>query len=230
MSEQRDLSGATDTPQPPPAPSPEVMRVEYGGFTLDEATAADDPFEQFRRWFDDAVRGGGLEANAMVLATVDSEGRPRQRTVLLKGVDEAGFTFFTNYSSAKAQQIAATGQVSLLFGWHHQHRQVIVSGTAEQISAEENRRYFSRRPRGSQLAAWASRQSRELTGRSELDEAFADAARRFPDEVPVPDGWGGFRVTPVTIEFWQGRTNRLHDRLMYRVDGDGRWQVARLAP
>lgn len=206
------------------------MRIDYDGLTLEEAGADVDPLVQFHHWFDDAVRGGGLEPNAMVLATVDAAGRPRQRTVLLKGVDDIGFTFFTNYSSAKADQIAATGYVSLLFGWHRQHRQVIVSGVAERIGVDENRRYFGRRPRGSQLAAWASRQSRVLSDRTELDAAFASAAERFPDEVPMPEGWGGFRVVPDEVEFWQGRANRLHDRLVYRRGGGGGWSVARLAP
>ena len=166
----------------------------------------------------------------MVLATLDASGRPHQRTVLLKGVDEGGFTFFTNYSSAKADQIAATGGVSLLFGWHRQHRQVIVSGVAKRIPVEDSRHYFARRPRGSQLAAWASRQSRVLDGRDELDAAFAHAGERFTGEVPMPDGWGGFRVVPDAVEFWQGRANRLHDRLVYRREERGGWRVVRLAP
>lgn len=205
------------------------MRIDYNGLTLEEAEAALDPLDQFHQWFDEAVRGGGLEPNAMVLATVDATGRPRQRTVLLKAVDDAGFTFFTNYSSAKADQIATSRHVNLLFGWYRQHRQVIVSGPATRIPREASERYFAQRPRGSQLAAWASRQSGVLRDRNELETAYAEASLRFPDGVPLPDDWGGFLVIPEEIEFWQGRANRLHDRLRYRSTAGG-WEVLRLSP
>jgi pyridoxamine 5'-phosphate oxidase len=189
-----------------------------------------DPIGQFGRWFDDAVRGGDREPNAMVLATVDAGGRPRQRTVLLKGFDETGFRFFTNHTSAKGEQIAAEPRVSLLFGWYLQHRQVIVSGRAVKLDPEVSAGYFGSRPRGSQLAAWASPQSRRVADREELESAFARAGERFPDEVPPPPHWGGYRVEPEEIEFWQGRANRLHDRLRFRRDDSDAWVVVRLAP
>ncbi|MGH8876798.1 MAG: pyridoxamine 5'-phosphate oxidase [Stackebrandtia sp.] len=187
-----------------------------------------DPVEWFGRWFDEAA-AAETEPNAMVLATVDEAGCPRQRTVLLKGFDAEGFTFFTNYTSDKAVQIAADSNVNLLFGWYRLHRQVIVSGRARQVSRRESSDYFATRPRGSQLAAWASPQSRPIPDRASLESGFAEAERRFPAEVPVPPHWGGYLVEPSRIEFWQGRVNRLHDRVRYHRESSG-WVPERLAP
>ncbi|HZE42111.1 MAG TPA: pyridoxamine 5'-phosphate oxidase [Stackebrandtia sp.] len=206
------------------------LRRDYSSPSLDEADAAADPITQFRGWFDAARDSEATEANAMVLATVDAQGRPQQRTVLLKAVDERGFTFFTNYESDKGRQIAGNPEVSLLFGWYIAHRQVRVCGAAARVPRAETEDYFATRPRGSQLAAWASAQSRRLGSRAELDAEVEAMGRRFGDEVPAPPHWGGYRVEPRTVEFWQGRRDRLHDRLRYQRDENDGWVVERLAP
>lgn len=205
------------------------LRHEYAAGGLAESDLAGDPITMFRGWFD-AVRAANLhEPNAMVVATVSADGRPSSRMVLLKGVDEDGFRFFTNTRSRKGQELAANPACSLLFPWHLLERQVRVDGTAEPLSREDVAAYFSSRPRGSQVGAWASHQSSVVGDRAELDAAYAEADARFPDEVPVPEEWGGYLVRPEAVEFWQGRKGRLHDRLVYRRTSSG-WATERLAP
>lgn len=205
------------------------VRREYRGQPLVESAAAHDPYEQFRRWFAD-VQATEAEPTAMALATATAEGRPSVRNVLLKGVDGRGFVFFTNYGSRKAREIAATGRASLLFTWRTWERQVRVDGGVEQVSAEESDAYFASRPVESRWGAYASRQSAVVADRAVLDEGFAAARDRYGDEVPRPEWWGGYRVLPDEFEFWQGRPNRLHDRLRYRRQADGGWTRDRLAP
>jgi pyridoxamine 5'-phosphate oxidase len=222
-----------------------AMRRTYRRVGIAEADLEPDPFSQFTGWLAAAVAAELPEPNAMVLATADEHGRPSLRTVLLKGYDATGFVFYTNYSSRKARDLAVNPEASLLFPWHALDRQVIVYGSASRISAEQSAAYFRTRPRDSQLGAWASRQSSVIASRTELDRRFAMLAAHWPDgvEVPVPDFWGGFRVRPEVIEFWQGRESRLHDRLRYQrisrpvgPDGSGTgtgtdgWIVERLAP
>ncbi|WP_153452704.1 pyridoxamine 5'-phosphate oxidase [Streptomyces smaragdinus] len=207
------------------------MREQYRSEGLLEAELTADPLEQFDRWFKEAAYGGIYEPNAMVVSTADAEGRPSSRTVLLKQYDHRGFTFFTNYGSRKGRELAENPNISLLFPWYPLARQVIVCGTAERVPRHESVAYFRVRPHGSQLGAWASRQSAPIASRAELDRSYAELADRYPEgeQVPAPPEWGGFRVVPQTVEFWQGRENRLHDRLRY-VRGGGGWTVERLCP
>jgi pyridoxamine 5'-phosphate oxidase len=189
-----------------------------------------DPLAQFDRWFADARAAGVEQPEAMTLATCDADGRPHCRYVLLRGRDERGFAFFTGYRSAKAREITANPHVSLTFGWLELHRSVRITGTAEHLPAAESDAYFLSRPRGSRVGAWASPQSSVLADRAELEHRVAEAEARFASgEVPRPDDWGGFLVRPDSLEFWQGRPSRLHDRLRYRRE-DGAWVVERLAP
>jgi pyridoxamine 5'-phosphate oxidase len=218
------------SPHATPSPDLTGMRRDYQGPSFDETTIADNPVAQFRLWFDDMLRVGATEPNAMSLATVDEDGVPWQRNVLLKEFGDEGFVFFTNYESAKARHIAGNPRVSLLFSWLRLHRQVSVSGTAARVPRAQTESYFTQRPRGSQLAAWASPQSRVLNDRGELTDRYAAAAARFDTVVPPPQAWGGFLVVPQVVEFWQGRANRLHDRLRFRRDPHGAWVVERLAP
>jgi len=199
--------------------------------SLDEATIAGDPLVQFGRWMADVVAVPLPEPTAMVLATVSASGRPRARTVLLKAYDADGFTFYTNRTSRKGTDLAEVPRACLLFPWHAIHRQVIIEGSVSALSVAQSEPYFRSRPRGSQLGAWASRQSSVIGSRAELDERYAELARRWPEgtDAPMPEFWGGYRVTPEVFEFWQGRANRLHDRLRYRRDGRG-WVIERLAP
>jgi pyridoxamine 5'-phosphate oxidase len=206
-----------------------ALRAEYRRSGLAEADVAADPIAQFAGWLVEAVEVGLPEPNAVVVATVGADARPSGRHVLLREYDERGFVFYTNLTSRKATEIRANAGVCLVFPWFPMQRQVIVIGTAGEISRAEAAAYFATRPRGAQLGAWASTQSAVIPGREWLDERVADAAARFPDDVPLPDFWGGFRVTPETVEFWQGREDRLHDRLRYRRDGE-RWLVERLSP
>ncbi len=208
------------------------LRREYGERGLVEEELSASPMDQFQRWFDDAQRAGIEEANAMVLATADPDGRPSARVVLLKGLDESGFRFYTNYKSTKARELEANPRASLVFFWSGLERQVRVEGRVERTSAEVSDRYFATRPRESQLGAWASPQSRAVAGRGALDALLEETLARFPegDEVPRPPHWGGYRLRPERIEFWQGRAARLHDRLVYRRDEGGSWRVERLAP
>ncbi|NUR06894.1 MAG: pyridoxamine 5'-phosphate oxidase [Nocardioidaceae bacterium] len=208
------------------------MRREYGAAGLDLPDLADDPIAMFRRWLDDA--SGLHEPNAMVVSSVGADGRPSARMVLLKAVDERGFVFYTNYASRKAAELDAHPQVALLFPWHDLQRQVRVEGVAARVSHDESAAYFATRPRASQLGAWASPQSQPVTSREALDAAYRAVQERFggpdaDDEVPLPPYWGGYRVAPDTVEFWQGRVGRMHDRLVYRRTGVG-WGVERLAP
>jgi len=223
-------------PAPDTAPDPAAMREHYKAEGLAETDLADHPMEQFARWFAQTVqaaaRGAVYEPNAMVVSTADAEGRPSSRTVLLKQYDEQGFVFYTNYGSCKARDLAANPYVSLLFPWHPVARQVIVTGTARRTGRDETAAYFRTRPHGSQLGAWASAQSSVIYSRAELDASYAELSARYPEreQVPVPPHWGGFRVAPRTVEFWQGRENRLHDRLRYVAEPDGGWKVERLSP
>ena len=207
-----------------------ALRQEYRLAGLDEADVADDPLAQFSAWLDAALAAGIPEPNAMVLSTADAQGRPSSRTVLLKGLDADGFVFFTNTRSRKGGELAANGAAALTFPWISVARQVNVLGTAAPVSQEESDAYFATRPRGSQLAAWASQQSEVLDSRATLDRAMAEATERFTGaDVPRPPHWGGYRVTPSEVEFWQGRLDRLHDRLRYRRDAEG-WLIERLWP
>ncbi|MEU3930729.1 pyridoxamine 5'-phosphate oxidase [Streptomyces sp. NPDC029044] len=209
------------------------MRKQYRAEGLSETELAATPVEQFARWFKQAATDGGLfEPNAMIVSTADAEGRSSARTVLLKHFDEQGFVFYTNYDSRKARDLAENPFVSLLFPWHPMARQVIVSGIARRTGRDETAAYFRTRPHGSQLGAWASAQSSVVSTRADIDGAYAELAARYPEgeQVPVPPHWGGFRVAPQSVEFWQGRENRLHDRLRYVEQPDGSWRVERLSP
>jgi pyridoxamine 5'-phosphate oxidase len=199
--------------------------------SLTRSMLAQDPIDQFAGWMADAAALPVPEPTAMVLATVSASGRPRARTVLLKHYDSGGFVFYTNRTSRKASDIAEVPRASLLFPWYPMHRQVIVEGSVSALSTADSEPYFRSRPRGSQLGAWASRQSSVIGSRAELDSRYAELERRWPSgtDVPMPDFWGGYRVIPDVVEFWQGRLNRMHDRFRYRrVDGE--WAVERLAP
>ncbi|MEU5437809.1 pyridoxamine 5'-phosphate oxidase [Streptomyces sp. NPDC020719] len=210
---------------------PAAMRRQYRTTLLDEADLAATPMAQFAHWFKEAVTAGLHEPNAMVVATATPDGRPSTRTVLLKAYDERGFVFYTNYASRKARELAANPHISLLFPWHQIARQIIVTGTAAPVPREETEAYFRTRPHGSQLGAWASAQSTVITSRDELTLQYEELSSRYPEgtEVPVPAHWGGYRVTPETVELWQGHENRLHDRLRYVTEA-GAWRVERLSP
>lgn len=211
-----------------------ALREEYARGGLSESDATEDPLDLFADWMAQAREGGVHEPNAMVVATVSADGQPSSRMVLLKGWSEDGFVFFTNQASRKGDELAANPRCALLFPWHPLERQVRIEGEARPVSAEDVASYFASRPRGSQIGAWASPQSQEVAGRAELDERYAAAQARFGDdrEVPVPPHWGGYAVRPASIEFWQGRPGRMHDRLLYRREPDagGGWQIVRLAP
>jgi len=214
-----------------PAARLSAMRREYERPGLTEADLAPDWPTQFGRWLAAAADAGLVEPNAMVVATADARGRPSARTVLLKGVDERGFVFFTNYGSRKAGEAAANPYASLVFFWQPLGRQVVVCGSVERVDRGETEAYFATRPREAQLGAWASPQSQVVASREALDAALAEARRRFGEaEIPAPPHWGGLRVVPESVEFWQGREGRLHDRLRYRRTDGGAWVVERLGP
>lgn len=206
------------------------LRKEYTQASLDLDSVADSPFDQFRKWFEEATTGELLEPNAMVLGTANKNGLVTQRTVLLKAFDEKGFVFYTNYTSRKAQQINENNQVSILFPWLDLERQVSITGTAEKISTAESMKYFFSRPFGSQLGAWVSHQSQVITSRSILESKLNEMKEKFnKGKVPLPDFWGGYRIVPASIEFWQGRPSRLHDRILYTRLAT-HWNKERLSP
>ena len=207
------------------------MRRNYAARALDLADLDANPFAQFDHWMREAIETQVIEPNAMTLATADAAGRPAVRTVLLKGFDQRGFVFYSNYESAKARDLAANPKVALLFPWLALERQVSAMGVAQKITAVESLKYFLSRPRESQIGAWASRQSEVIATRALLESRFAEMKARFANgEIPLPDQWGGYRVTPQSFEFWQGRPNRLHDRFKYTLQSDGSWTIARLMP
>jgi pyridoxamine 5'-phosphate oxidase len=230
------------------------LRREYNLTGLRRADLEPDPIDQFRKWFDQATgaRAGGrirkffvrlykavfligeavpLDLTAMTLATVDSEGRPSARVVILKGVDRRGFVFYTNYESRKGLELARNPNASLVFYWCDMERQVCIAGTVSKLNPEESDAYFKSRPRGSRIAAWASKQSSPVPDRAALDQAWKRFEERFPgNDVPRPDYWGGYVLSPVRVEFWQGRPNRLHDRFCYTKNPDDTWRIERLSP
>ncbi len=207
------------------------LRQEYADRPLDVDHVDESPFRQFERWYREASDAQLLEPNAMTLATVDAEGRPSQRTVLLKYFDNDGFVFFTNYGSRKASQIDGNPHVSVLFPWIPLQRQVEINGSASRISTAESLKYFAKRPRGSQLGAWVSQQSQVITSRSLLEAKMDELKRKFSSgQIPVPSFWGGYRISPTRFEFWQGRPNRLHDRICYSQSETGVWDRLRLSP
>jgi pyridoxamine 5'-phosphate oxidase len=209
-----------------------AMRVSYEQGALAESELAPTWYEQLQAWLDDATRAGVAEPNAMVLATANADGLPSSRTVLAKGLDERGLVFFTNYTSEKSHDLMSTRYAAATFPWYDLHRQATVRGIVEKVSSEETARYWASRPRGSQLGAWASPQSVVVRGRGTLDAALANVQRRFADAdvVPVPPHWGGWRIRPEVAEFWQGRQDRMHDRLRYRRFDDDDWTIERLGP
>ncbi|MDY7093573.1 MAG: pyridoxamine 5'-phosphate oxidase [Acidobacteriota bacterium] len=223
-------SDPTHRPEAPQDLEIHDLRSEY---TRDDLRAKDlhpDPVEQFKLWFQQALDRQVPEPTAMTLATADTEGQPSLRTVLLKEVEGEDFVFYTNYESRKGRELAANPKAALLFFWPQLERQVRIEGIVQRDSQEAAEAYFKSRPRGSRLGAWASPQSRPLKNRRELEEAFAAVEERFADgEVPLPSHWGGYRLTPTALEFWQGRPSRLHDRFLYSRDADG-WSLRRLAP
>jgi pyridoxamine 5'-phosphate oxidase len=206
------------------------MRVDYRRGTLDEATAGSDPFALFAAWFDDSVSEGIAEPNAMTLATCDPNGRPSARIVLLKGHGPEGFTFFSNYESRKATELEASGFAALVFFWQPLERQVRIEGAVRRVPAAESDVYFEQRPLGARLGAWASQQSRAVPDRETLEARLAEVTARYGPNPPRPPHWGGFRVVPSAFEFWQGRPDRLHDRLVFVGSADSGWTRSRLSP
>jgi pyridoxamine 5'-phosphate oxidase len=207
-----------------------TRRMTYAREVLDEASVAADPFGQFGHWFGEALAAPGIiEPNAMSVATVGRDGKPSSRVVLLRGWDARGFVFYTNYESRKGKEAAANPFAALLFWWGALERQIRIEGTMERIAPAESDAYFASRPRGHRLSAWASQQSEPVAGKALLELAMAEAEERFPDDVPRPPHWGGIRVVPERFEFWQGRPNRVHDRIAYERAADG-WRPVRLSP
>jgi len=217
----------------PSTPSDDALsrHTDYGQLALEEGSLLPDPIEQVRVWLAEADSEGIYEPNAMVLATIGADGKPSSRTVLLRGISDHGFAFYTDYTSRKGQALAAHPNVSLVFPWYRLHRQVLVTGVVEKVSAGDSDEYFASRPRGSQIGAWASDQSQPIGSRADLEAKVHDVEIRFEDveAVPRPEKWGGFVVRPETIEFWAGRRSRLHDRIHFSHTADG-WEIARLQP
>jgi pyridoxamine 5'-phosphate oxidase len=206
------------------------IRKDYQLKSLSELEVNNNPFSQFTSWWDEAVQSEIDEVNAMTLSTITNEGRPSSRIVLLKGFDSKGFVFFSNYNSSKAQQISSNSHVSLLFFWKELERQIRIDGVCSKVSAEESDAYFHSRPIGSRLGAWASPQSEKIQDREVLVQRLASVTQEFGlENVPRPPHWGGYQVVPTRIEFWQGRSNRLHDRILYEQQ-ELSWQISRLAP
>jgi pyridoxamine 5'-phosphate oxidase len=206
-----------------------TLRVDYQHGELIESNVAADPIAQFAAWFEQAKHAGIREPNAMTLATADASGIPSARIVLLKDFDARGFTFYTNYASRKGQDLSQNPRASLCFFWDILERQVRIGGTVQRVSRAESKAYFDLRPRSARVGAWASAQSRVIGSREELEQAYRDLDAQLGENVPLPDHWGGYRVCPATIEFWQGRPSRLHDRLRY-VSEANRWRIERLSP
>jgi pyridoxamine 5'-phosphate oxidase len=206
------------------------LRREYARETLRDGDIAGDPIAQFARWFQEALNSGLSEPHAMTLATADAAGRPSARIVLLKDYDQRGFTFFSNYDSRKGEDLVANPQAALLFHWVELERQVRIEGRVERVAPAESDEYWRSRPLGSQLGAWASPQSRVLAHREELEARLAEIGKRYGEDPPRPPHWGGYRLIPEQAEFWQGRPNRLHDRVRYVYQGSEIWRIERLAP
>lgn len=207
------------------------LRKDYTLAGLAEKDLARDPFRQFEKWFQEAEAAKLAEPNAMTLATASPDGRPSARTVLLKGLDGRGFLFYSNYESRKGRELALNARVALVFPWIALERQVLIEGIVTKVAREESAAYFHSRPRASQLGAWVAQQSSVIPGRATLEEAMKALEKKHAGaEIPLPPNWGGYRVAPETIEFWQGRRSRLHDRLRYRRDQEGGWLVERLSP
>ena len=206
------------------------LRQEYTLAGLNESDLAPDPFAQFQKWLADAMAAQLAEPNAMVLATVAPDGQPSTRTVLLKALDARGFSFFTNYESRKARELAENPRASLTFPWHALERQVNIEGRVSKLPRAEAEAYFKLRPRGSRLGAWASSQSQVIHGRGPLEARMKELEAQYPEEIPLPPNWGGYVLAPERIEFWQGRPSRLHDRLRYTRQPDGSWKIERLSP
>lgn len=222
MTDKHALPSALITPE---------LRIDYGKMKLEESEAASDAIAQFTQWFDDAKNANVPEPNAMTLATADAAGSPSARIVLLKSVDARGFVFFTNYDSRKGQELSANARAALVFFWQPLERQVRVEGSVAKVDRSVSEAYFRGRPPSAQLGAWVSSQSGPIVSRTQLEEREAALKEQFAGkEIPLPDFWGGYCVSPTTIEFWQGRPSRLHDRLRYSRTSDGRWTIQRLAP
>lgn len=207
-----------------------AIRKDYQLAELDEATAGDDPFAFFGKWLTEAEAAQADEINAMTVATVDPDNKPHARIVLLKGLDAQGFTFFTNYNSVKGHDIAVNNNIAAVFFWKELERQVRIEGTAERLTDAENDTYFHSRPAGSRLGAWASPQSQVISSREVIENNFKLYENQFTGHIPRPAHWGGYRIIPSSIEFWQGRSSRMHDRILFSLEGGRQWKKTRLAP